>query len=450
MFHYRNQNPAEGATSNEREFREEQGYPQVEKHFSGHIRSRSDIPLYDRITSLLGTRNPVATEINPSTSSVWLLDNTAFRDTDPFAKSPRPWVAEFVAAYFIRDTGKEVSKCVGEIADRIGLGDGDGLNREEGEKIIAERFQPFVTTIQPARWVNVKFPSGELLKLGPGGPDGISTQVLKIPEQKHGDGDIVQINTIPAEVAPLGHMVTHFAEPEGWLFISGTLSTFSSLSIHQYIRSAKTHIFHLDIDDSIKITLTASPIGILRSTFVDTPTPITGMPDLYAHIAQLFNPTWFYLSASPYNLYTFLRPFLHQHYPHGTVILRDASWMDFAGFLRSYTVNTGSYKESRMDKIHSWLPMRKVLCLGDSTQSDPEAYGEIYRRYKGWVQRIFIRRVTGVSEFEEKQKNSQERFEKAFKNVPPCVKGEDGVWKGVWKVFDDPKELYEAVDALKE
>ena len=37
------------------------------------------------------------------------------------------------------------------------------------------------------------------------------------------------------------------------------------------------------------------------------------------------------------------------------------------------------------------------------------------------------------------EKNSPERFEKAFKDVP----------KDVWQVFEDPNELYAAVDALK-
>ena len=30
-----------------------------------------------------------------------------------------------------------------------------------------------------------------------------------------------------------------------------------------------------------------------------------------------------------------------------------------------------------MKKINSWLPKRKMICIGDSTQSDPEAYGEM-------------------------------------------------------------------------
>ena len=184
--------------------------------------------------------------------------------------------------------------------------------------------------------------------------------------------------------------------------------------------------------------MTPSPIGILKSTFVDDPVPVEGMPEFYAHIKRTLSPNWFYLSASPYNLYLFLRPFLHAHYPPGTLILRDASWEDLSGFLWSLTVNTKEYKVSRMDKIYSWLPDRKVVCVGDSTQSDPEAYGDIYRKYDRWVKAIFIRKVTDVSEMGLTGKNAPGRFEKAFRGVP----------KSVWRVFEKPEELYQAVESL--
>lgn len=84
--------------------------------------------------------------------------------------------------------------------------------------------------------------------------------------------------------------------------------------------------------------MTPDPLGVLKSTFVEEPKVVNGMPELYNTIDQQFQrPAWFYLSASPYNLYTFLHPFLAQHYKHGMIILRDASWMFFAGLLQSLT-----------------------------------------------------------------------------------------------------------------
>jgi phosphatidate phosphatase APP1 len=135
----------------------------------------------------------------------------------------------------------------------------------------------------------------------------------------------------------------------------------------------------IDIDDTIKITMTSDPIGILRSTFVSEPTPIQGMPELYKFIHATLSPSapFFYLSASPYNLYRFLRNFREKYYPQGTIILRDANWMNLSGLLSNLTLGTEAYKVDRMEKINSWLPKRKMICIGDSTQSDPEAYGEM-------------------------------------------------------------------------
>lgn len=134
-----------------------------------------------------------------------------------------------------------------------------------------------------------------------------------------------------------------------------------------------------DIDDSIKITQTSDPIGILKSTFVSEPEPVAGMPELYAYMQGLITKTapFFYLSASPYNLYSFLRGFRDKYYPQGTMILRDASWRNLSGLLSNLTLGTQEYKVDRMIKINSWLPQRKMICIGDSTQSDPEAYGEM-------------------------------------------------------------------------
>jgi len=103
------------------------------------------------------------------------------------------------------------------------------------------------------------------------------------------------------------------------------------------------------------------------------------MPELYAYISSQITAAapFFYLSASPYNLYPFLREFRHKHYPHGMLVLRDASWMSIPGLLSNLTLGTGEYKVDRMKKIHGWLPRKKMICIGDSTQSDPEAYGEM-------------------------------------------------------------------------
>jgi phosphatidate phosphatase APP1 len=225
----------------------------------------------------------------------------------------------------------------------------------------------------------------------------------------------------------------------------------------------------IDIDDTIKITQTSDPIGILRSTFVSPATPIQGMPELYTYIREVIKPSspFFYLSASPYNLYPFLRDFREKFYPDGTVILRDASWMNLSGLLSNLTLGTQAYKIDRMEKIYSWLPHRKMICVGDSTQSDPEAYGEIYRRHAGWIRLILIRKVLDIAAVGMQEKNQPARFEKAFESIPPSAvrlipiliadfpalretsPTSKANWMQ-WHVFETPEECYQLIgDAVR-
>ncbi|KAF1844315.1 uncharacterized protein K460DRAFT_379282 [Cucurbitaria berberidis CBS 394.84] len=361
--------------------------------------NRFQFSFKDNITSYLGRNNPFYQNVNPETDYVWLLDTTAFQN-----RLGR-WKAEFVAAYFVQNSGKDVSEVVAWVSEKIGLADD-----EEAKATIAKRIQPFADSILPAHAVEIDL-FGMNVRLGPSGRDGISSDELAVPGTDYKDGEVVTSKAINADATPFN--IT-FAKPKGWAVLS-------------------------DIDDTIKKTLTSSPVGILTTTFAEEPEPIKGMPELYKHIVQkLENPPFWYLSASPYNLYPFLRDFRETYYPSGTMILRDASWMNLGGFLANLTQGTESYKVDRLEKVNGWFPKRKFIVIGDSTQSDPEAYGEAYRRHPKWIGAIYIRKVTGVAEMDENKKNDPERFERAFKDVP----------RDIWYVFEDPQELYAKIDAL--
>lgn len=193
------------------------------------IDCRIGIPILDRIFSYLGQRNPFAYDVDPAKEIVWLLDNTAYRPTSFFSSKCGPWQAEFRAAYFKKRTGSDVSKLVAAIADNLELGkgqdvDGDGDEDEVDKhlvaKTIAERLQPFVNTIAPARSVKVKLPTCGILRLGPGGPSAGSKQIVSRLGE-HEDGEIAYIPAVPQEATPYGPMKTYFAGPEGWAIISG-------------------------------------------------------------------------------------------------------------------------------------------------------------------------------------------------------------------------------------
>jgi Uncharacterized conserved protein (DUF2183) len=357
---------------------------------------------FDRIAALLGSKNPHYHPVNPEYHRVWLFDNTAYRDGDR-------WAVEVVAAFFVKDSGEDSSEAMARISEIV------GLTHESDKALVASRLLPFMDSILPAHTAVLKL-KGQRYQLGPSSTEGISTNLIRFKYKAH-DGD-----TATPTLVRMKHQlplvpVTVFAEPDGWAVIS-------------------------DVDDTIKRTMTGNAIGVLRSTFVDAPQAIAGMPDFYRHLDELFGrPPFWYLSSSPYNLYEFLSTFRREAgYPHGTFVLRETSWLSLAGLLSSVTQGTQAYKVDRMRRIHGWFPHRKVICIGDSSQSDPEAYGQVYRETAGWIRAIYIRKVTGVSEVDmADDKNDPSRFVKAFEGVPD----------NAWYVFEDPKELYDRVKVVK-
>lgn len=395
----------------EAESRNAAGFDEIEKRLPKRW-TGSEMGILDRFTGHLGRRNPFYKSATSDKNKILIFDNVAYRPVHPYPHEPQPWQAEFVAAYFYGGR-KDVGSIVSTIADTVGL-DGNIGADEEAKARIAERIQPFVDQIAPAKTIGISIPqpTGEPIRklLGPSNANGVSSQTELIGGNEKSDATDIEFSVPGFDVTAC----IHFAGPEGWGVIS-------------------------DVDDTIKVTQTTNPVGILKTTFADEPEPIAGMSELYKVIHDQFqNPAWFYLSASPYNLYPFLHQFIHDHYQPGCLILRDNSWMFLGGLLQSLTQGTQAYKTDRIDKIHRWLPKRKFICIGDSTQADPESYAEMYRRYpNGWIRAIYIRKATDLSNMEKK--NAQERFDKTFEGIPAHV----------WKVFEKPEELMDHLKQLK-
>ncbi|KAK8085973.1 phosphatidate phosphatase APP1 [Apiospora phragmitis] len=399
--------------------RKQRRFDDVEAELPNYAKaSKASSPTLPAISyPILGSKNPLPRSV-AADDTVWLLDNTAYKNPES-----GNWEAEFVSAVFAQHPSCTVLDAVSSVGKGIGLSDDD-----PSYPTIEERIMPFIQDIHPGTKVQALQAGTNSLKLGPGGRNGISSDVK--PVQKSNDNPLVAptFAQVPNGANGVLEMKTFFAEPEGWSVISGKLANRNASPP----KSPRLTANALDIDDTIKVTMTSDPIGILKSTFTDTPQPCPGMPELYKYIVSLIKETspFFYLSASPYNLYPFLRDFRQKYYPHGTIILRDSSWMSIPGLLSSITLGTEQYKVGRMDRIREWLPKRKFICIGDSTQADPESYGKIYRKYPGWVKLILIRKVTDIAALGIESKNEPKRFNRAFKGVP----------RERWHVFEDAAE----------
>ena len=131
----------------------------------------------------------------PRKHTIWLLDNTAYRPIHPYPHDPQPWQAEFVACFFSTDR-KDVGKFVANIADQIGLNGNAGGDTKILERI-AERIQPFINGIAPARTVVVRIPRAtgqpSFRVLGPSNANGISNQIVLTGGGEQADGTTIEI-----------------------------------------------------------------------------------------------------------------------------------------------------------------------------------------------------------------------------------------------------------------
>ena len=279
------------------------------------------------------------------------LDNTAF------IKDGK-WTAEFVISIFDRRDENRSHKFADEL---MGL-----LHVKKGE-VHWTRVEYFVAVPRENICLDLLQEGGtSIFQVGPTYPNGIMSKNIAFPDEgrRWVQGDRTKFNVITPPSFPDHHdLTTGFAQETGWGVISGTFS----------------HVWGLisDIDDTIKISDVLNRRKLLHNTFVvDHGTPVPGMPELYRTLVdRLSNPTFMYLSASPWQLYPFLLDFVRTNYPWGQIILRDMSFLELWSFIASLTIGTKEFKEDRMKKIHRWLPHKQWLCIGDSTQKDPEAYG---------------------------------------------------------------------------
>jgi phosphatidate phosphatase APP1 len=120
--------------------------------------------------------------------------------------------------------------------------------------------------------------------------------------------------------------------------------------------------------------------------------PFEGVAGLYRALQRGLsggeeNPI-FYVSNSPWNLYTVLLEFLNlQKIPLGPLLLRD-----FGDHL-FFSQEPESHKKSNIKMILDSFPHLPFVLIGDSGERDPEIYRDIVKEYPARIRAIYIRSI---------------------------------------------------------
>jgi hypothetical protein len=163
-----------------------------------------------------------------------------------------------------------------------------------------------------------------------------------------------------------------------------------------------------DIDDTLKVSNVRDKVALLENTFLEEYQAVPGMAEVLDAWRKK-GAAFHYVSASPWQLYGPLNEFFaRQKYPPGTwhmklFRVKDSS---FANLFQSPL----EYKLETIEPLLKAHPKRKFVLIGDSGEKDPEAYGELARRYPEQVEQIVIRELG--------EEIDQARYRKAFAEVP--------------------------------
>jgi hypothetical protein len=178
-----------------------------------------------------------------------------------------------------------------------------------------------------------------------------------------------------------------------------------------------------DLDDTIKVSEVLERKKLLANTFLKEYQAVPGMAEVYSRWAAKTPGTLFYyLSASPWQLFPDLQQFLTSAgFPEGVWFLKRFRWKDRTFF--SLFQDPEAYKIPVLEKLFQTFPQRKFILVGDAGERDPEIYAAAARRFPAKIEHIYIRDAQGLT--------PSERLAAAFQ----------GLDANLWTVFRQSEEL---------
>jgi phosphatidate phosphatase APP1 len=151
-----------------------------------------------------------------------------------------------------------------------------------------------------------------------------------------------------------------------------------------------------DIDDTVlwsNVTNKLRMLKMLAVTNAHTRKPFKGVTAFYCALRNGLSGTednpLFYVSSSPWHLYTPLVDFLQaQGIPLGPLMLKELGMKHLFSRDRHH-----GHKLKNIEKILQTYPHLPFILIGDSGQQDPEIYREVVQRHPQRIRAIYIRNV---------------------------------------------------------
>jgi len=271
---------------------------------------------------------------------------------------------------------------------------------------VAKTSPDYPRCLERARWFLADNERGKRLPLR------FDTGLLGFLGPTEGDGHAVNTLTLPPEV------------PEGWVGYRAVLGKGDERSFAGAVQLVGPEGVTVvsDLDDTMKLSDVLDKKVLLQRTLCREHEAVPGMATAYGRWEKQ-GASFHYVSASPYQVFPHVEAFRKSAgFPQGAwtmkrIRVKGTSVLDLGG-------DPCEYKLGSIEPLLKRFPERRFVLVGDSGEKDPEAYGELARRYPKQVMAVFIRLVGSHSA-------EDARFGHAFKDVPA----------GRWTAFKDPEAL---------
>ncbi len=231
-------------------------------------------------------------------------------------------------------------------------------------------------------------------------------------ELKIGDGNYFKTKTDSDGFflfdALLPNSIKELSDPEGWVefqLITRNKLTENSATEQAYFKGeflipeeeAEYGVIS-DIDDTILHTGVTSFLKwrLLKNSLLTNAykrIPLKGAPEFYQklHLGKSKknkNPI-FYISNSPWNLYSYLKLFLdHNNFPKGPILLRS-----FKSLFHQSVSSEKPHKQKEILNILKSYPNLKFILIGDSGEHDASIYTDIAVQYPDRILAIYLKSV---------------------------------------------------------